>query len=115
MNGGMMKRIVLLCLLALATRVMAAPPAEDYPVTVHVSSSHFSNDYRNQNLEVTIDGKKYELRQVGSAPTALLALGDYKARLITDEHRTSYESSRAYELLLPDKKTRKFNVTGQSE
>jgi len=44
-----------------------------------------------------------------------LALGDYKAKLVRDEHKTSYESAQVYEFLFPDKKTRRFEVVGQSE
>jgi hypothetical protein len=44
-----------------------------------------------------------------------LALGDYKAKLVQDLHKTAYESSQTYELLFPDMKVRKFSVIGQSE
>jgi hypothetical protein len=44
-----------------------------------------------------------------------LALGDYKAKLVKDEHESAYDSYQVYEFLLPDKKTRKFVVVGQSE
>jgi hypothetical protein len=45
---------------------------------------------------------------------AVIALGDYKARLVTDEHN-AYEFTQVYEFLLPDGKTRKFGVVGTSE
>jgi len=45
----------------------------------------------------------------------LLALGDYKAKLVKDDHKTPYESIRMYEFQFPDKKTRKFAVAGQTE
>jgi hypothetical protein len=67
----------------------------------------------NQRLEVTIDGKKYELRARGI--NALLALGDYKAKLVRDEHRSPYDSYQVYEFLFPDKKTRRFEVVGHWE
>ena len=38
-----------------------------------------------QGLTVTIDGKKYELEFLGR-PNALQMLGDYKARLVKDQH-----------------------------
>jgi hypothetical protein len=38
-----------------------------------------------QSLGVIIDGKRYELESLG-APNALLMLGDYKARLVKDQH-----------------------------
>jgi hypothetical protein len=45
----------------------------------------------------------------------LLALGDYKAKLVKDEHKTTYGSNQVYEFLFPDKKTRQFTVVGQTE
>jgi hypothetical protein len=66
-----------------------------------------------QGLNVVIDGKKFQL--FNSFNGGLLALGDYKAKLIKDDRKTPYESDRAYEFLFPDKKTRKFFVSGQSE
>ena len=63
-------------------------------------------------LGVIISGKKYCLSGVGNG---LLSVGDYKARLVKDEHRTSYQSVQTYELLYPDNKTGKYNVIGQSE
>jgi hypothetical protein len=49
------------------------------------------------------------------AGVALLALGDYKAKLVQDQHKSAYESSQAYEFLFPDNTTRKFTVVGRSE
>ena len=74
-----------------------------------------------QRLSVLIDGKKYELEAPATlranlqAGVTLLALGDYKARLVQDVHKTAYEASQAYEFQFSDKKTRKFMVVGQSE
>lgn len=45
----------------------------------------------------------------------MLALGDYKAKLVEDKHTSTYESSQMYELLFPDNTTKKFVVTGQYE
>ncbi len=45
----------------------------------------------------------------------MLALGDYKAKLVEDKHISTYESSQMYELLFPDKTTKKFIVSGQFE
>ena len=51
----------------------------------------------------------------------LLRLGDYKAKLLPDDSSISpnppadYEYQRKYEFLLPDGKTRKFLVMGESE
>lgn len=71
-------------------------------------------------LQAVIAGKSVEL----AAPATLkanfqtgvtrLLPGDYKARVVQDVHKTPYESSQAYEFLLPDKKTRKFVVVALS-
>ena len=108
-----MKPLALLILLMLASLTPAAPVPNpsDYPVTIHVSSSQFVSGF--QQLEGIIDGKPYELS--GPFVNGLLALGDYKARLIKDEHKTTYESNQEYELLFSDSKTGKFSVIGQSE
>ena len=105
-----MKNIALLTLLLLATFASAAPKSDEYTVIIHVYSAHWGN---TQDLSVTIDGKNYEL--VGAPGDGLLALGDYKAKLVKDEHKNTYESFRIYELLFPDDKTRKYSVVGQSE
>jgi hypothetical protein len=107
--------VVLLVLLLLGTIVPAARTPEEYPITVHLTSSYFLGGVvsHGQGLDIVIDGKKYAL--AGDSDVALLALGDYKAKLVKDEHKTSYESFQEYEILFPDKKTRKFTVVGQSE
>ena len=73
-----------------------------------------------QKLTVVTDGKKYEL----AAPTCtnledkvelLSVLGDYKAKLVRNEHKTTYESTQVYEFLFPNKKTRKLKLGGQIE
>jgi hypothetical protein len=94
---------------------MAAPTPEDYPVNIHVYESHLQSPFAGsiQLLDVTIDGKKYELSAPGDS--FLLAVGDYKARVVKDDHRTAYESNRIYELVFTDKKTRKFTVVGEFE
>ena len=81
-----------------------------YTINVHVTScSQRSGQVR---LKVTIDGKKYELQGGGW----LLIPGDYKARVVKDAHNNEYEVNyRMYELLLPDKKTKKYWVTGIME
>jgi len=68
-----------------------------------------------QDLSVVIDGKKYELESL-DMPDALLELGDYKARVLKDQHWVgTYDSWRVYEFLLPDNRKRQFLVVGQSE
>jgi hypothetical protein len=105
---------VLLLVAALATLAPAAPAPDEYSITVHVTSSYTLGG-GGQGLDVVIHAKKYQL---GGAPIkgpSILALGDYKAKLIKDEHPTAYESYQEYEFLFPDNKTKKFGVIGQSE
>jgi len=68
----------------------------------------------DRKLNVIINGKKYEL-EAPAKRTRLSALGDYKAKLIEDVHKNSYESTQTYELQFSDGKTRKFIVVGQTE
>jgi hypothetical protein len=122
-----MKKTALLIPLLLAAYSWAAPNPDEYPVNVHVSSSRWfmepsilGGPIPRQKLDVIIDGKKYELEASTfkanlEAGVTLLALGDYKAKLIQDQHKTAYEASQAYEFLLPDNKTRKFIVVGRTE
>ena len=121
-----MKKTVLLALLLLSTFCWAQPNPDQYSINVHVSSSRWFNasDGTNsralQSLSVTIGGKKYELEYFSRRSTieggaAVLAPGDYKAKLVKDEHMTAYESTQVYEFLFPDKKTRKFIVVGETE
>jgi hypothetical protein len=97
---------------ALAWSADSAPA--DYTVNVHVTSSRIDIERGYQVLQVVIDGKKYELGselRIGR----LLAIGDYKAKLVKDEHKTAYDSVQLYEFLFPDKKTRQFLLVGQTE
>jgi hypothetical protein len=110
-----MKIATLFILLLLATLASGAPNPDEYSINVHVSSSYFLAGGFVQGLKVLIDGKKYELRSGGASTSALLALGDYKAKLVKDDHKTTYESSQEYEFLFPDKKTKRFYVAGQTE
>lgn len=102
--------VVLLCS-ALAWAANNASPAE-YKLNVHVSSSRLTEGGRPW-LNVVIDGKKYELQGVGT--DAVLVPGDYKARLVKDEHKTAYDSYQIYEFLLPDMKTRQYHLVGMTE
>ena len=95
----------------------AAP--NDYNINVHVSATRMvlerNSAAHHQSLSVVIDGKRYELESL-DMPNALLMLGDYKARLLKDQHWVeTYDSWRVYEFLLPDNRKRKFLVVGQSE
>jgi len=86
--------------------------AADDTVNVYVSSS--SIDLAgHQVLDVVIKSKKYELRSELSIGH-LLALGDYKAKLVENDHPTAYDSHQVYEFQFPDK-TRAYLVVGQSK
>jgi hypothetical protein len=108
-----MKRAALFVLLLVATLAAAAPAPDEYAINVHVTSSYTLGG-GGQGLDVVIQTKKYQL---GGDPRggSLLALGDYKAKLVKDEHPSAYESHQEYELLFSDNKTKKFAVIGQSE
>ncbi len=124
-----MRKIALCVLLLTAFSFSwAGPNTDEYSINVHVSSSRWVMEPAMligpqpvQRLSVLIDGKKYELEAPATlranlqAGVTLLALGDYKARLVQDVHKTAYESSQAYEFQFSDKKTRKFMVVSQSE
>jgi hypothetical protein len=122
-----MKKTALLIPLLLAAYSWAAPNPDEYSINVHVSSSRWfmepsllGGPIPREKLDVIIDGKKYELEASAfranlEAGVTLLEPGDYKAKLIQDQHKTTYEASQAYEFLLPDNKTRKFIVVGRTE
>jgi hypothetical protein len=113
-----MKKIIALLLLFAATAWAADPKPAEYTITVHVSSSRLIVEPqaigRAQLLNVTIDGKKYELES-GFGFSSLLALGDYKAKVVKEEHPSAYDTLQVYEFLFPDSKTRKFQIVGASE
>jgi hypothetical protein len=109
--------IVLALILVLPSVLCAeSPNPSDYPVAVHVQSSHLivNHDGVTQALTATIDGKHVELE---GTPTQqyVLRTGDYKAKVVKDEHSRSYEYQITYEILFPDGKTRKFLVVGEDE
>lgn len=116
-----MKHSLMVLVLLFSGSLSATPPpkAAEYNIKVHVSASrsvrHSDSAFRYQYLDVIIDGKKYELESI-LAVGDLLMLGNYKARLITDQQgRGDYDSRRVYEFQFSDKKTREYSVVGQSE
>ncbi len=113
-NDVPMNRFAVVLLLLSSTLTWAESKAKpaDYTVNIHVNASRI--DRGIQQLEVTIDGKKYELESL-VAVNRLLALGDYKAKLLEEQHKDSYEFIQTYEFFFPDGKTRKFLVNGQTE
>jgi hypothetical protein len=125
---GKVKKIFLAILLlapALAwAKSKPAPNPADYTITVHVQSSQSVGPQVQltahswgwvQQLTVTIDGKKYELREGNTARADLLRVGDYKAKIATDEAAHPYEYHRVYEFLFADGQTRQYVVVGESE
>lgn len=107
--------------LLLSALCWAQSNSGEYSINVHVTSSEWIvvpssiGPLAAQKLKVVINGKKYELEADAKGRVALLALGDYKAKLIEDVHKNNYESSQTYEFQFSDGKTRKFIVFGQSE
>jgi hypothetical protein len=111
-----MHKLTLSIFLLLATIAHSSgPKPADNTITIHVSATRIAFGGRlHQDLDVIIDGQKYELASELTLGQ-LLVLGDYKAKLIKDEHRNAYDSYQVYEFLFPDGKTRKFDVVGQIE
>lgn len=113
-------RLIVIALLVSATLRAAAQVKEPtYSLTVHLTASrmilHGHSIAYQQLLSATIDGKKYELESI-SAVHKLLELGDYKARLVSDEHgKGTYDSWQVYELEFPDQKVRRYLVVGRLE
>jgi hypothetical protein len=100
--------VVVLLFSALASAGSDSNPA-DYTINVHVSSARAKGG--SITLKVTIDGKKYELE----GPGQLLLPGDYKAKLLKDEHKNPYEIYQMHQFLFPDKKTRWYVLVGVQE
>jgi hypothetical protein len=97
------KKLALVTLLLSSALAWAGsnPNPAQYTINVHVTRSRIAEGHAYQLLKVIIDGKKYEVACF-SSPYALLALGDYKAKLVKDEHRESYDSLQKYEFLFPN-------------
>lgn len=103
--------------------VWAAPNPTEYPIAVHVQASHLVNECdsalnrvacgKKLHLDVTIEGKKYELD--GGIDDRLLHVGDYHAKITQDYVDPGSEYRREYELLFPDGTKRKFSVIGEEE
>ena len=111
-----MNKLAFVILLFSAGAWAADPNPAEYTINVHVSASRMvweGSPALSQELDVIVEGKRYVL--FSSNVNALLALGDYKAKIVKDEHRTAYDSFQVYEFLFPDKKTRKFTVVGLTE
>jgi hypothetical protein len=111
----MTKSILALSLL-FSLPLFAASPSADYNLTIHVSQSRIGTGRANtQELCVLVDGAKYEMESLSNLPKGIVALGDYKAKLVKDQQKPTHEFNRTYELMFPDGSTREFVVTGQVE
>ena len=108
--------------LALALLLLFAAPlsgaskdAGNYTIKVHVACSYARGQSGShsdtQRLGVVIEGRQLEL----STPFpsgAVLAPGDYKARLKSDLKLDAYDVQQTYEFLFADGKTRSYEVSG---
>ena len=111
-------------LILLAAFASAQTDTTAYPLTVTVEGSHVAIQCDEMNgtsicvpyLEVSglINGHHFELRG-GVAKNGILVLGEYKAKLLQDVHKTPYLSSQTYEFQYPDGATEKFAVIGESK
>jgi len=123
-----MKKILFALMLltpALAGAEKPAPNPADYTVAIHVQSSRLVVDCSDvtqgnsvcgwaQHLTVLINGKKYELDS-GMTAENLLRVGDYRAKILKDETKHTYEYVRTYEFLFADGSTRSYYVAEESE
>ena len=114
-------RVALFSFLLLSSISYAQQPSNsDYPVKIHVTSSHlwlFVNNSATisyQLLAVTIDGRKFELTSENNEHR-LLHPGDYSARVTKDDSVGSYETKKIYEIKFPDGKTKKYFMSGELE
>jgi len=94
----------------------SAPQPPDYPLIVHVTFSRSvqtSTGGMQQQLQAVVNGQQVEL---AGGTNGILAPGDYSGRLEVNyhayKHTNSYDLYETYILLLPDGKTREFEVTG---
>lgn len=112
-----------------AVFVSAQSNSAEYPLTAHVISTHLNylcSDVQSgssfclgpQQIEAVIGGKKFELAggdyKHGGIRQGLLKLGDYKAKIAAENHKTPADFEIVYEFLLPDASTRKFAVVGET-
>lgn len=96
-----MRKLTLLALALIPVSLPAQTP-DEYGITVHVISSHwlltaspFNTGQAVQKLDVLINGKKYELETSASVDSKQTPVpGDYKAKLVQDEHKTAAQVAR---------------------
>jgi hypothetical protein len=121
----MINKLAIAFLLLQTTFLLGAsgkPNPADFPVKVHVVFSRYVLTAGfDQQIEALIDGERVELMGPGYG---VLALGDYPARIAPKPlgrgrkiTTNTYDIYKAYEFLMPDGKTRTYQVTamGKSE
>lgn len=108
-----------------------ANPA-DFPITVHLSGSHLRLNCSGNNngvdkvscgyglyADAVLDGKKVELwgsSNIGKTKMAVLAPGDYRARLTWNADQADHAVlSHGYSLLLPDGTIWQCTLSGIAE
>lgn len=120
-----MTKTVLALSLLFTLPLFAQSPDAGYTINIHVSESRIrpfcgvmngsSSCVPVRHLSVLINGAKYELESENYHAKAIVALGDYKARLVQDQQKPTHEFNRTDDLMFPDGSTRQFVVTGQLE
>ena len=98
-----MTKTILALTLLFSLPLFAASPAADYNLTIHVSESRRGSDcsvFKGdstcksfQRLSVLIDGAKYELEATTVLSKGIVALGDYKGKLIKDQQNPPTNST----------------------
>ena len=112
-------------LLLFVASASAQSSSSAYPIAVTVQGSSVvdvcdvsqgsSLDFLYMKLSVIIEGRHLELRGNKPAKNGILALGEYKAKLVTDKHEKPYLLDQVYELQYPDGATDRFTVTRETQ
>jgi len=98
--------------LAAAPKKPTPPNPADYTVLIHLVFSRAQLDRlggAQQALQTVIDGRQVEMVCPAGA---ILAPGDYKAKLYVNDSGNTYDIAQRYDILLPDMTLRTCNVTG---
>jgi hypothetical protein len=117
--GEAMKGLLTASCVLLLSGPLSAQTNSPYNLTVHVTGSQITYDCTGasscshaQILHVVIDGQPYQLEAHTLLPRGVISLGDYPARLASDEQKSTNEFTRAYTIQFPDHSTRTFDVIG---
>lgn len=123
-----MKKLLFLLLLLIPSLSLAEKPnPSEFTITIHVKSCYLVDRFTTsgptvQTLNVTIEGKKYQLGSVwkkyrmGSVDAPkILPPGDYKAKIASSSTTKTGEYDRIYQVLLSDGSDREYYVIGESE